>query len=55
MQNERNPSWSQKEKAMAISLINENYDDVFRRFKGATFDGFMKIKKWQEIAEKLNG
>ncbi|XP_052235554.1 uncharacterized protein LOC127876471 isoform X1 [Dreissena polymorpha] len=46
--------WSMSEKTFVVQLINDRYDELYCRFKGATLGGKKKEQTWQEVADTFN-
>jgi hypothetical protein len=46
--------WSASEKAYAVQLINESYNQLYCRFKGSTQGGKQKEAEWEKLVEVLN-
>jgi len=42
------------EKTFVVQLINDRYDQLYCRFKGATLGGKKKDQSWQEVADTFN-
>ncbi|KAH3813455.1 hypothetical protein DPMN_141914 [Dreissena polymorpha] len=41
-------------KTFVVQLINDRYDELYCRFKGATLGGKKKEQTWQEVADTFN-
>jgi len=50
----RNPNWTACEKEYAIEEIISRSDELFGKFRGATYGAKTKERCWHEIADSLN-